>query len=113
MSTVTTEIASALNVAEYSIRAIRPGELAIEVPAADLPFMAHAAVERLNARLLSLFGADERARRGRYVVHHVWSLPGLDTFLSVSAPVDPAAPSFPSIAARYPAAGRCGRRRWR
>ncbi len=104
MSTVTTEIASALNVAEYSIRAIRPGEVAIEVPAADLPFMANAAVERLNARLLSLFGADERARRGRFVVHHVWSLPRLDTFLSVSAPVDPAAPSFPSIAARHPAA---------
>ena len=104
MSTVTTEIANALNVAEYRIRAIRPGEAALEVPIADLPLIADAAVERLDARLLSLFGADERARRGRFVVHHVWSLPRLDTFLSVSAPVDPAEPSFPSIAARHPAA---------
>lgn len=104
MSTITTEIASALNVAEYRMRTRRAGEVAIEVPAADLPSVADAAVQRLDARLCSLFAADERARRGRFVVHHVWSLPRLETFLSVSAPVDPAEPSFPSIAARYPAA---------
>ena len=34
-------------------------------------------------------------RDGRFVVHHVWSLPRLETFLCVSAPVDPAEPSFP------------------
>jgi Ni,Fe-hydrogenase III large subunit/Ni,Fe-hydrogenase III component G len=104
MSTVTTEIANALNVAEYRINAIRPGEAAIEVRAADLPSIADAAAQGLNARLLSLFGADEQARRGRFLVYHVWSLPRLDTFLSVSAPIDPAEPSFPSIAAKHPAA---------
>jgi Ni,Fe-hydrogenase III large subunit/Ni,Fe-hydrogenase III component G len=104
MSTVTTEIANALNVAEYRVSAIRQGEVAIEVSAADLPFIADAAVGSLNARLLSLFGADERARRGRFAVHHVWSLPRLGTFLSVSAPIDAAVPSFPSIAAKHPAA---------
>ena len=104
MSAVTTEIANALNVAEHRVRAIRPGEAAIEVPAADLSSVADAAVQGLDARLLSLFGADERAQRDRFVVYHVWSLPHLDTFLTVSAPVHPVEPSFPSIAARHPAA---------
>ena len=104
MSTITTEIASALNVAEHRIRTIRAGEVAIEVAAADLPSIADAAVQNATARLHSLFAADERARRGCFVVHQVWSLPRLATFLSVSAPVNPAEPSFPSIAARYPAA---------
>jgi Ni,Fe-hydrogenase III large subunit/Ni,Fe-hydrogenase III component G len=104
MSPVTTEIARALNVAEHRLHEIRPGEVAIEVPAADLPVVADAAVEGLHATLLSLFGADERVRRGHFAVHHVWSLPSLNTFLSVSALVEPTAPSFPSIAARHPAA---------
>jgi Ni,Fe-hydrogenase III large subunit/Ni,Fe-hydrogenase III component G len=104
MSAVTTEIANALNVAEHRVRATPPGEAAIEVPAADLPSVADAVVQSLNARLLSLFGADERAQRGRFVVHHVWSLPKRDTFLTVSAPVNPLEPSFPSITARHPAA---------
>jgi Ni,Fe-hydrogenase III large subunit/Ni,Fe-hydrogenase III component G len=104
MSAVTTEIANALNLAEYRVYATRPGEVAIEVPVADLPFIADAAVERLDARLMSLFGADERARRGRFVVHQVWSLPRVGTFLCVSASIDPAEPSFPSIAAKHPAA---------
>ena len=37
-------------------------------------------------------------------MRHVWSLPRLGTFLCILAPVDPAASSFPSIAARHPAA---------
>lgn len=104
MSSVTGVIAGALNVAEDRIRSGRAGEAAIEVAPAELPSIADAAVGTLHARLLSLLGVDDRARRGCFVVHHVWSLPRLDTFLCVSAPVDPVRRSFPSIAARHPAA---------
>ena len=38
MSAVTTEIANALDVAEYRVYAIRPGEALLEVPLADLPW---------------------------------------------------------------------------
>ncbi|HVH27808.1 MAG TPA: NADH-quinone oxidoreductase subunit C [Vicinamibacterales bacterium] len=104
MSTVTTAIAAALRIAEYNILEPRPGEVVTEVHAADLPALADAAVADLDGRLLSLFAVDERATRGRFVVRHVWSLPRLGTFLCILAPVDPAASSFPSIAARHPAA---------
>ena len=104
MNEVTRAIATALNIAEYRIRATRPGEAAIEVPATELPSIADAAAAGLNGRLLSLFAADERATDGRFVLHHIWSLPRLDTFLCLSAAIDPAQPAFPSIAARHPAA---------
>jgi Ni,Fe-hydrogenase III large subunit/Ni,Fe-hydrogenase III component G len=104
MSTVTTAIAAALRIAEYDIRESRPGEVVIEVHAADLPALADAVVADLDGRLLSLFAVDERGTRGRFVVRQVWSLPRLGTFLCVSAPVDSVEPSFPSIAARHPAA---------
>jgi Ni,Fe-hydrogenase III large subunit/Ni,Fe-hydrogenase III component G len=104
MTIVTAAVAGALGIPEHRIREPRPGEVAIEVSAADLPSLADAAVAGLDARLLSLFTADERATDGRFVVRHVWSLPKLDTFLCISAPVDPGEPSFPSIAARHPAA---------
>ncbi len=55
MSTVTTAIAAALRIAEYNIREPRPGEVVIEVHAADLPALADAAVADLDGRLLSLF----------------------------------------------------------
>jgi Ni,Fe-hydrogenase III large subunit/Ni,Fe-hydrogenase III component G len=104
MSTVTTAVAAALKIDEHRIREPRPGEVALDVAAADLPALADAAVASLDARLLSLFAADERATRRRFVVHQVWSLPRLETFLCTSAPIDPVEPSFPSIAARHPAA---------
>lgn len=104
MSNVTAAIAAALAVVSDRIRLPRPAEAAIEVHPADLPALADAAVASLDGRLLSLFATDERATHGRYVVHQVWSLPRLGTFLCVSAPIDPAEPSFPSIAAKHPAA---------
>jgi Ni,Fe-hydrogenase III large subunit/Ni,Fe-hydrogenase III component G len=104
MTTVTAAVAGALGIPEHGIREPRPGEVAIEAGAADLPFLADAAVAGLDGRLLSLFAADERATHGCFVVRHVWSLPRLETFLCISAPVDPREPSFPSIAARHPAA---------
>ena len=104
MNTVTRAVAAALGIVEDNIREPRPGEVVIEVRAADLPALADAAVANMDGRLLSVFAADERAMRGRFVVRHVWSLPRLGTFLCISAPVDPDEPSFPSIAARHPAA---------
>ena len=104
MSSLTTAVAAALRVADDSVRENRPGEVTVDVPVADLPALADIAVADLHARLLSLFASDERATQGCFLVHHVWSLPGLATFLRLSASVDPAHPSFPSIAARHPAA---------
>ena len=104
MTSVTAALAGALGIPEHGIQEPRSGEVAIEVRASDLPSLADAAVAGLDARLLSLFAADERATRGRFVVRQVWSLPRFETFLCISAPVDPSEPSFPSIAARHPAA---------
>jgi Ni,Fe-hydrogenase III large subunit/Ni,Fe-hydrogenase III component G len=104
MNSVTMAVAAAFGLGDHRVREHRPGEVTIEVRAAEFPAFADAAVAHLNARLLSLFATDERATHGHFAVHHVWSLPGLETFLRISAPVHPAEPSFPSIAARHPAA---------
>jgi Ni,Fe-hydrogenase III large subunit/Ni,Fe-hydrogenase III component G len=104
VNSVTTAVAAALGLAGDGVREQHSGEVTVEVRTADLPALADLAVAHLNARLLSLFATDERATHGRFVVHHVWSLPGLRTFLRIWTPVDPAEPSFPSIAARHPAA---------
>jgi Ni,Fe-hydrogenase III large subunit/Ni,Fe-hydrogenase III component G len=60
--------------------------------------------DRLSGRLLTLFASDQRVASGRFLVHHVWSVPTLRSFLQVVAPVLPSAPSYPSIAAKYPVA---------
>lgn len=104
MNSVTTVVATALGLADHQVREPRPGEVTIEVRAADLPPLADRAVANLNARLLSLFATDERSGQRHFVVHQIWSLPEIGTFLRLSARVDPAEPSFPSIAARHPAA---------
>jgi Ni,Fe-hydrogenase III large subunit/Ni,Fe-hydrogenase III component G len=97
-------VASALGVAEWDVRERRPGELVLEADAAMLPALADRVTLELGGRLMSLFASDERNATGRFLVHDIWSLPSLRTFLHVSAPVDPAAPSYPSIAAKHPAA---------
>jgi Ni,Fe-hydrogenase III large subunit/Ni,Fe-hydrogenase III component G len=104
MNTVIRAIAAAVNVPEWRLTETRPREVTIEASATELPALAEAATAHLQARLLSLFAADERAARERFVVRQVWSLPQLDCFLCIALPVDPAAPSFPSIAAKHPAA---------
>lgn len=104
MSSVTPAIAAALGVADDRLRDHAPGEVVLDARAGDFPAIADAAVSQLQGRLLSLFATDERTTTGQFFVHHVWSLPALRTFLRVSAPVSPETPSFPSIAARYPAA---------
>ena len=104
MSSATSAIAAVLRMPDDRLRDHAPGEVVIEVGAGDLPAIADAAVGQLHGRLLSLFATDERATVGQFFVHHVWSLPALRTFLRVCAPVSPETPSFPSIAARHPAA---------
>jgi Ni,Fe-hydrogenase III large subunit/Ni,Fe-hydrogenase III component G len=103
MSVVTT-IAAACAPIPLDIREEHPGEVTLEARAADLPELADAVVNKLGGRLLSLFATDERDTRGRFAVHQVWSLAKLETFLRLVAGVDPAQPSFPSVAAKHPAA---------
>ncbi len=102
-STIET-VAAALDVSESDVREAQAGELRLEAHVSALPGLADRAVLGLDARLMSLFASDDRPATGRFVLHHVWFLPGLRTFLHVSARIDPAEPSFPSIAARHPAA---------
>jgi Ni,Fe-hydrogenase III large subunit/Ni,Fe-hydrogenase III component G len=97
-------VAVALGLAKERVSRLRAGELVLDAHPAELPALADRAVRGLGARLLSLFGSDERQTAGTFVVHHVWSLPRLGTFLRIAAPVDPSASSFPSIAAAHPAA---------
>jgi Ni,Fe-hydrogenase III large subunit/Ni,Fe-hydrogenase III component G len=81
---------------------LRPGELVVGVELDQLPVIADRAVAA-GLRLASLFASDEGADRG-FTIHHLWSGSEPATFLRVSAPVDPARPRFPSIAAKHPAA---------
>jgi Ni,Fe-hydrogenase III large subunit/Ni,Fe-hydrogenase III component G len=104
MSAQTTAIAAALRLRERDCRELRPGEVVADVLLPDLNTTADAIVGELRGRLISLFATDERTHRGRFVVHHLWSLPGSRTFLRVTAPVEPHDLAFPSIAARHPAA---------
>jgi Ni,Fe-hydrogenase III large subunit/Ni,Fe-hydrogenase III component G len=104
MSAATGTVAAALGVAPTVLRELRPGELTLEVRREELPARADAVATGLHGRLLSLFATDERETVGRFMVHHVWSLPALHTFLRISTLIDPDDLSFPSIAARHPAA---------
>jgi Ni,Fe-hydrogenase III large subunit/Ni,Fe-hydrogenase III component G len=101
---LSTRVSVNLGLAEGAVRELRTGELIAEVPATNLPALADNAVTNLGARLMSLFASDERDATGRFGLHHVWSLPALKTFLRCSARIDPAEPTFPSIAQRHPAA---------
>jgi Ni,Fe-hydrogenase III large subunit/Ni,Fe-hydrogenase III component G len=104
MTSVATSVAHALGVAEWTVREQRPGEVTLAVEATALPMLADRATTVLDARLTTLFASDERHTSGAFVVHHVWSAPRLQTFVHVSSSIPPDAGSFPSIAAKYPAA---------
>ena len=104
MTSVIATVATALGVPDWFVRERRAGELVLETDAAALPMLADRAALGLNARLMSLFASDERNTSGRFLLHHVWSLRNLRTFLHIATPVDPAQPTYPSIAAKHPAA---------
>jgi Ni,Fe-hydrogenase III large subunit/Ni,Fe-hydrogenase III component G len=79
---------------------MRPGEFAAEVK--SLASAADRAAAK-GLRLASLFGTDERPARG-FAVHQLWASAEPPGFVRLSAPVASGNPSFPSIAARHPAA---------
>ena len=95
-------VASALGVNTWSLRE-RAGELVLDTQPAALSGLADRSAS-LGGRLLSLFATDERSDTGRFVLHHVWSLPALRRFLHIAAPIDPEPAAFPSIAAAHPSA---------
>jgi Ni,Fe-hydrogenase III large subunit/Ni,Fe-hydrogenase III component G len=80
----------------------RPGELTEAVALARLPEMADRAAGA-GLRLASLFATDEGERDG-FEVHHVWISAAPPASVRLSAAVPRAAPGFPSISARHPAA---------
>jgi Ni,Fe-hydrogenase III large subunit/Ni,Fe-hydrogenase III component G len=104
MTSLVSTVSAALGVESDRVREVHPGELVVEADVASLPPLADRVVSGLDGRLATLFATDDRDEMGRFRVHHVWSLPALRTFLRVSAHVDAGRRSFPSIAARYPAA---------
>jgi Ni,Fe-hydrogenase III large subunit/Ni,Fe-hydrogenase III component G len=104
MTSVLSTVSAALGVAEGLLGEPRSEELTLEVDAVALPVLAGRIVSGLDGRLMSLFASDGRQATGRFVVHHVWSLPRHRTFLHIAAPIEPDTPSFPSIAATHPAA---------
>jgi Ni,Fe-hydrogenase III large subunit/Ni,Fe-hydrogenase III component G len=97
-------VAATLGVNEWAVRVRRAGELVLETVPDMLPTLAQRAARGLDGRLMSLFASDEREADGHFLLHHVWSLPALRTFLHVTAPIDPKAPLYPSIAAGHPVA---------
>jgi Ni,Fe-hydrogenase III large subunit/Ni,Fe-hydrogenase III component G len=101
---VVTSVSTALAAPEGAVRETRPGELLLETTAPALPGFADRITSDLSGRLMSLFASDEQDATGRFLLHHVWFLPNLRSFLHLVAPVLPAEPSYPSIAAKYPAA---------
>lgn len=105
MTAVSTLVAEALGVPDGSVRELRAGELVLDTSLAAVPALADLALgDSLRGQLLSLFASDDRATSGDFLLHYVFSLPAVHCFLRLTAPVDPAAPVFPSIAARHPAA---------
>jgi len=104
MTTVISTVSAALGVAPDRVRELHPGELVVEASLAELLPVADRVVSELGGRLATLFATDDREGTGQFHVHHVWSLPAVRTFLRVSAPVDAGQSSFPSIAAKHPAA---------
>ncbi len=103
MTSALVAAAQALGVADGAVTERRSGELVLQTPLDGVPALADRAAA-LGGRLVTLFATDERHTSGRFVLHHVWSLPQLRTFLEFTAPIDPGAPSFPSIAAKHPSA---------
>jgi Ni,Fe-hydrogenase III large subunit/Ni,Fe-hydrogenase III component G len=102
--TVATNVATALEVADDTVRELRPGELVLESGVSQLPALADLVVQRLGGRLSTLFGTDDRLTTGNFVVHQVWSLDAPRAFLRISASLDRGSTSFPSIAAKHPVA---------
>jgi Ni,Fe-hydrogenase III large subunit/Ni,Fe-hydrogenase III component G len=81
---------------------LRPGEFVAEVSVSRLPETADRAAAA-GLRMASLFGTDDGPSRG-FAVHHLWAAKEPLGFVRVWARVARDAPSFPSIAVKYPVA---------
>lgn len=104
MSASITQVAATLGASDTAVTELHAGELVYHTTAPALPALAERIARDLSGRLLSLFATDERRAAKRFVLHHVWLLPSLNSMLRVTIPIDPDTPAFPSIAAKYPAA---------
>ena len=72
-----------------SVRETRPGELLLEDDHVRVAGIRRPRDRGLSGRLLSLFASDERDTNGRFLLHHLWFLPNLRSFLQIVAPVLP------------------------
>ncbi len=97
-------VSAALGAPQARVRELHHGEMVLDGSASALRALADKVAVDLEGRLLTLFATDERRSGKGFFLHHVWSLPRLASFLRISTPIDPAEPSYPSIAAKYPAA---------
>jgi Ni,Fe-hydrogenase III large subunit/Ni,Fe-hydrogenase III component G len=79
-----------------------PDQDRLVVPTGFLADACLAVHQRLRAPLATMVGLDDRAHSGAYRLAYVFS--AADRWVSVEAAVDPAAPSFPSVTPRLPAA---------
>jgi Ni,Fe-hydrogenase III large subunit/Ni,Fe-hydrogenase III component G len=96
--------AAALGLEPGAVHELRAGELLIESSPAAWPAFADRVVRGLHGRLMTLFASDDRQASGRFLVHAVFSLPALGTFLRCVVPLDRSMEAFPSIAAAHPVA---------
>ena len=81
-------------------------EAHVEAELLDLPAICERVRDSCGGRLAMVACSDERRTKGRYVLRYVFDMVGVDLFVVLSAGVDPAEPSFPSIASLFPAATR-------
>jgi Ni,Fe-hydrogenase III large subunit/Ni,Fe-hydrogenase III component G len=102
--TTAASVSASLNLVDWAVREVRPGELVLDAETASISTLADRVVSNLSGRLMSLFATDDRDVASKFFVHYVWSLPGQRAFLRIVTPVDPGQPSFQSIAAKHPAA---------
>jgi Ni,Fe-hydrogenase III large subunit/Ni,Fe-hydrogenase III component G len=76
----------------------------VRVPVAALPAAALAVHRTLDAPLLTMIGADERATAGAFSLRYVFADDAAGRCVTVTALVDPDHPVFPSVTPHLPAA---------
>jgi Ni,Fe-hydrogenase III large subunit/Ni,Fe-hydrogenase III component G len=79
------------------------GEERVEVSPARLPFVCATVAERLDARLVTMVGEDERAIANAYRLSYTFA-PAVGGWATVEAAIDPRDASFPSVTPLVPAA---------
>jgi Ni,Fe-hydrogenase III large subunit/Ni,Fe-hydrogenase III component G len=80
-----------------------PGEDRVEVSIARLPFACATVAERLDARLATMVGEDDRASSGAFRLSYIFA-PAAGGWATVEAAIDPRDASFPSVTPFVPAA---------